>query len=262
MTSLAAIQEAFQASILSGQDAVPGAIAGHIALTARGVDIYRNAYRSRLVDVLSETFETVREALGHDTFAAVARSYVENRPSTFRNVRWFGDAFADHLARSPATRDSVWIAELARFEWALTLAFDAADDAVVRVDALAAVAPESWAGLRFTCHASLQRLRLVTNAPALRKARDASTPLPEPRTADTPAEWAIWRAERDVRFRSLDVQEARTLDSLREGVPFAMLCEQLLDEVPESGVAVAVASWLRRWVEDGLIATFSPDGPS
>ena len=68
--------------------------------------------------------------------------------------------------------------EVALFEWTLTLAFDAADDPVVRFDDLAQLPRSAWPTLGFVLHPRCSCIQLRTNAPALRKATDAGEPLP------------------------------------------------------------------------------------
>ena len=99
--------------------------------------------------------------------------YIDAHPSQFASIRWFGDRLAQVLERSHASQP--WLAELARWEWALAASFDAPGCAHVGIEALASVAPGDWAELRLEFHPSVQRLELQTNAQALFKALSEAT---------------------------------------------------------------------------------------
>ena len=85
---------------------------------------------------------TCGELLGAEEFGAVAGRYIDEHPSQFASIRWFGDCLAQELERSHAAQP--WIAELARWEWAMAASFDAQDAPTVGIEALAAVAPGDW----------------------------------------------------------------------------------------------------------------------
>ena len=76
---------------------------------------------------MSTDFEALIAVLGEEEFRSAARAYVEATPSAFRNVRWYGGKLAAFLRQTQPWRDKPWLADLAEFEWTLTLAFDAAD---------------------------------------------------------------------------------------------------------------------------------------
>ena len=62
----------------------------------------------------------------------------------------------DFLATDSEYAGAPVLAELARWEWAMTEVFDAADADSVGVSDLASVAPEEWAELRFELHPSVR----------------------------------------------------------------------------------------------------------
>ncbi len=71
------------------------------------------------------------------------------------------------------------LAELARWEWAMTEVFDAADADALGVGDLAQIAPEEWADLRFALHPSARRLALAWNAPQIWKAVTDEADVPD-----------------------------------------------------------------------------------
>ena len=120
--------------------------------------VYSNAYRIRLAEALAANVPQLQQLLGAEEFGAVASRYIDEHPSQFASIRWFGDRLAQELERSHAAQP--WLAELARWEWALAASFDAQDATAVGIEALAAVAPDDWGELRLEFHPSVQHLEL------------------------------------------------------------------------------------------------------
>ncbi|OYV00200.1 MAG: hypothetical protein CFE45_10025 [Burkholderiales bacterium PBB5] len=109
--------------------------------TAR-IDAYQHAYQARLAGALRDNFEVLALAMGDEAFAALAQAYTEAHPSRQPSIRWFGHRLADFMARHVELDDGLVphpaMVDLARLDWALRDAFDAADAPVLDATALAA----------------------------------------------------------------------------------------------------------------------------
>ena len=255
MTQLAGMQQAFQEYILRDAAGMSERIEGNERVDPeRRLRIYYDAYRLRLVEVLGSDYEAVRAVLGADAFNGACRAYIEATPSIYRNVRWYGASFPEFLRRTQPWAQQPIAHEVALFEWTLTMAFDAADDPVVRFEDLARLPPEAWPALGFVLHPSAQRVELRTNAPVFRKASDAGEPMPEAVIAEQPRPWLIWRKELSPCFRSLSEAEAWALAALEEGANFTALCEGLCRWFDPEQAAPQAAALLRQWVDDELIS--------
>ena len=255
--SVARLQRQLAAAIRDGADA-PGLLAGDARL---GLAVYCHAYRARLAEALADNFTVLARALGDEAFDALAQAYIAAHPSQHPSIRWFGHALADFMA---AAGDSLvphpGLVDIARMDWALRSAFDAADAPLLAGEALAALSPDDWAGLLLHLHPSVQRVALAhAIEPAWRVLREwepetgADQPeLPEP----VPHAHVLlaWRQGPDTRWRSLEPLEATLLAAVAEGVPFSQLCEQAADQLgdPEAA-APAVIGALQRWLADGLL---------
>jgi hypothetical protein len=253
--SLDRLQQAFQAYVLYGADPIAERVEpGPLGNPQRRLAIYYDAYRSRLVEALGTDFEALIAAMGEEEFYRAVRAYVEATPSTFRNVRWYGGKLATFLRATRPWSQMPWLADLAEFEWTLTLAFDAGDAPHVRFEHMATLADDAWGRLGFRLHPSVHMIELRANAPAIRKAVDAGAALPAPELAITAVAWLIWRKDLSPHFRSLSEPEAWALRAAREGQSFPEICAGLCEWMaPEEGAATA-AGWLRTWVDDQLIA--------
>ena len=250
-------QRQLAAAIRDGAEPA-GLLAGHFA---RGLAVYRHAYRARLVEALVDNFTVLARALGDDAFEALGHAYLAAYPSQHPSIRWFGHALADFMAT--ASDDLVphaSLADFARMDWALRSAFDAADALLLAFEALAALSPDDWAGLVLHLHPSVQRVALAhAIEPAWRVLREwepesgADQPeLPEP----VPHAHVLlaWRQGLDTRWRSLEPLEAALLDAVAAGQPFAALCEGAAVQLGDpQAAAPAVIGLLQRWLADGLL---------
>lgn len=260
MSALHAIQRDFQDYVLGGtvgEPAIAAAVASQFgAPVSERLAIYYNAYRSRMREALGEAFEKTWSYVGDDMFAELAAGYTGAHPSTHRNLRWYGDRFAQYAAH--ALPDYPFVAELAGFEWALGTAFDAADATVVTVSGLRHVAPEDWGALAFALHPSAQLLEMDWNTVALWQAlNDGQTP---PDAQQSAATWLVWRMEGQPHFRSLDVLEADALLRVAQGMPFADVCAALAQTCADGDLTLRVAGFLQNWLAQGLLGL--PQAPS
>ena len=254
MSSLSLTEAMFQDYVLGTDARIVGEVAGaDDDFRKVRLDIYRAAYRLRLVEVLGSDYAVLKSHCG-DTFEAIAEEYLAAHPSTHRNVRWFGAGMAMFLRQHPRHGGQPLLADLAAFEWALGLAFDAADLAAVTFDQVAGVAPEQWPELRFAAHPSLQVLTLRTAAIAVWNAANSGESGEAPQE-NSAVDWAIWRKGHSPHFRSLETDEAWALAALREDCPFGEICAGLCDWVAEADAAPSAAQLLRGWVEEGWIAS-------
>ncbi len=228
--------------------------AGAISALQR-LDIYSSGYRLRLIEALQTDYPVVLALAGEQRFDALARDYIAAHPSRHPNLRWFGGGFARHL-RQVAARRPV-LAEAALFEWAVGLAFDAADAPVVTFESLARVSPELWPGLTFQLHPAVQTFTLQSNAPAIWTAH-AQGRLLRARRQPAPRVWAVWRREQMPRFRSLPADEAWALRALSRGCNFARLCAGLCRWAPQAEAPLRAATLLRTWVEEGMVSAVRP----
>lgn len=262
MSALARLQRDLQRHVISGEDAIAAAVNDTTAVpAATRLAVYSNAYRIRLADALGANMPHLRELLGAEEFAAVAGRYIDEHPSQFASIRWFGDRLAQQLERSHAAQP--WLAELAHWEWALAASFDAEDAPTVGIEALAAVEPSDWGELRMAFHPSVQLLRLQTNAQALFKAMSgalsAEQPAPAPALLDRPQPWLLWRQDLKTQYRSLDAAESAACAVIRNGGTFGEMCEALCEWHAADEVPLAAAGLLKRWIVENLLTRLSPD---
>jgi hypothetical protein len=215
-------------------------------------DIYREAYRARLADALADTYGHTARYLGEDGFRELALQYIEMHVPSASSIRWYGDTFTDWLRGAhPLDPD---VAELAALDWALRAAFDSADAEPLEAGALARLRPEDWEHVGFRLHPSFRMLEMGLNTVAVWQALDAGQVPPASAALGAGTVLAVWRKDLQPHFRTLDEGEDLALRSLQEGGTFAGVCARLAAGREAQEAAALAARWLRRWVDDVLLA--------
>lgn len=248
MIGLTQLQRDLQAHVMHGANGIATQIKTTDALpAATRLGIYSDAYRLRLIEALESNYPVLAELLGGESFASLGGEYLEQHPSQHFSIRWFGHQLPAFLA---ATRsDAPWLIELAHWEWATSLAFDAADAPLLTRKDLASVSPTNWPSIQFTVQPSLQRMTLNSNVVELIKAAVASEALPVAKTAAT-TQWCLWRRELTVQYRSLDKEECVAVDALIAGANFGAICERLAAVTAAEDIPLKAASLLKQWIEE------------
>lgn len=242
--SLIAQQRAFKRAIVDGADA-PG---------VRGLlQVYQQAYVARLTAALRDNFGAVPRVLGDDAFDALARAYIAAHPSRHPSIRWFGDRLPEFMASREDLVPHPALTDLARLEWALRGAFDAADAQALVAQDIERVPADEWPDLVFAFAPGLQLLSLAWNIGpvwrALQGDQDPELPAPEALAHEV----LVWRQALSPRWRALDPNAARLLQAAVAGRNFGELCALAAAEMPDDDAAACVAGTLRGWVVDGLL---------
>ena len=259
MKDLASLQRAFQRHVRQPGVAMQRRIVATPRANAeRRLAVYADGYRLRLIGALRTDFPALCGVLGEAGFERMARDFVAAHPSSDPNLRWYGGKLAGFLSRAPRWQRRPRLAELARFEWALGIAFDAADAPIVTADAVARVPPAAWPGMRLHLHPSVQLLHLRSNAPAAWKAIDAGREPPAAAMRTRPAGWLIWRKGDEPFYRALPPAEAWALGAVNRGREFAAVVDGLRRFVCAGNAAQTGAQLLRNWLVEELVCGLEP----
>lgn len=255
MTDLHCLQDRLQNYLLNGQiDIQTSIVASDKVPVAKRLSIYGDAYRLRLLEALASNYPIFKRHVGEDAYQKIGENYINKHPSCYRSIRWFGDKFAEYLA-GDETNNHPYLAELAQFEWHMTLAFDAADAKVVSLEDMATIPAESWATMQFLPHPSVHRLNFFWNVVPLWQALANDQPFTEKLVNNSKQlPWVVWRNGYTIRFYALSEDEAWALDALLQGLSFSELCAGLCEWIEEQDVGMRAASLLKNWIQSGLLA--------
>jgi hypothetical protein len=263
MARLIQVQDDFQQYLLRGDPRVENHVVGteRVPIATR-LGIYGGAYGARLTEALQMNFPVLAQLLGESDFAELAAAYIRSHDSTYPSIRYYGDALERFLANHTTYSDVPLLAELARWEWAMTETFDAADAGTVDARALESVPPESWWELHLQWHPSIRRLPLAWNVPQIWNAITKETERPQPSVLAEPEQWLMWRRDLEIYFRSVSDTEAAALDCARDGGSFGEICELLCELVGETEAPAEGARLLRDWLQSGLIVGLDSPRPA
>jgi hypothetical protein len=255
MKSLKELQETFQRGILAGDDAILAEVKDS-AKEKRNVlfGVYRNAYVARLAEILGDDYEQLHSYLGDQGFARLVKAYIDANPSDQRSARWFGRHLPTFVRDNETYAKHREVAEIAQLEKALADAFDGPDAEPLRIDTLAAIAPEAWPGLVFEPHPTAIRLTFKTNAAEIWSALKNEAAPPKPEHLLEPQAIVVWRQDFMARFRPLSTEEAMMWDEAAKGVRFGVLCEMVATFAGEHEAELRAATYLKGWVDMGMLA--------
>jgi hypothetical protein len=261
LNTLAGQQALLKRAIVGGAPPVVGLDTTGLLRAAEGREpllrIYQQAHVGRLTAALRDNFGVLPQVLGDEAFDALALAYIHAHPSTKPSIRWFGHRLPNFMAGRDDLVPHPALTDLARMEWALRTAFDAADAEPIDAQALAGVAADAWPSLVFDALPSVQLFELGWNvAPVWRALQDApndaAADLPEPQPLAHSL--LVWRAGLDTRWRSVEPLPTRLLHAALQGQNFGMLCAIAAEAVGEEHAALQAARALRGWLADGLFS--------
>ncbi|MBW8734879.1 MAG: putative DNA-binding domain-containing protein [Asticcacaulis sp.] len=199
--------------------------------------VHHDTWFFGLIEALRGTYPVTEAMISPDAFKALCRDYIRKHPLGTPCLNAYGDSMAAFLRN----RDPAWLADLAAFEWALSVAHHADDAAPSRFEDL--LAPDGVCAL----HPSTQVLWLEYDVMQMHTASDR---MPAPLAQSilvgrTPGDAVIWLP--------LSVLEAEFVARIGlHGSLFAVL-EHMMPDDKEMPILQAL---LARLVQNGLLISF------
>lgn len=261
MTDLRDLQLRFQDYLIGeSEDIEADIVSTENALAEHRLGAYYNAYRIRLIDCLAVDYSALEQYLGREAFENLALDYLRQFPSRHPSVRWFGRHLPEYLRDSYKGEEQEFLQELASYEWAQSLVFDAADsDSLFQLEDMAQVAPEDWPLLTFRFKPAMLWLDLHWNVAPIQNAFDSGAEPAQKQRAEIAQRWLLWRHDLKTHWRSLEVHEAWALEQAAAGANFAAICEGLLEWIDAEQIALVAAGFLKQWVSDQLLISLGKD---
>jgi hypothetical protein len=133
---------------------------GNGIAAAERLRIYRNTAFSVLTDALRLVYPAVDRLVGAEFFDGAAAVFIRRHPPRDAYLGNYGAEFADFLAGFQPAAGVAYLPDVARFEWALSVAANAPDVPPVNPAALSALDPVHHGAVRFTPHGSVSLLQL------------------------------------------------------------------------------------------------------
>ena len=149
----------------------PGGKGSELAIRANGLSaarrlqVYRNNVFASLTGALRACYPVVNRLLGEQFFDWAAKHYIRDYPSTSGNLHEFGREYAGFIRAFPPAAELLYLADVARLEWAYQEVFHATEPGASGLVELSWVPPDRYGELRFKLHTA-SRL-LVSEYPIL-----------------------------------------------------------------------------------------------
>lgn len=254
MPSLREVQQAFAAALLGDDLAVLAHVRAGRFAPARHLSVYRNNVHTTLSEALGDIHPVVRRLVGDEFLRHAAEQYLRSHPPVSGNLHNFGDRFAAFLATFPPAANLVYLADVARLEWAWHEAFHAPEAPALSLDALARVPPADYPRLRFRLHPSA---RLVASPYPVLRIWQVNQPDHEGEPIVDLAEGGcrvlVIRRDDTVELEGLTEPESVLLASLAEGRTLEATTAAVVACAPD----VDLSGLLRRYVASEVIVGFT-----
>ena len=109
-------------------DARPGVVAGWLrGAPQRGLQAYRANASALAERALAAAYPTVAQLVGDESFAALARAFWAAAAPERGDIATWGDALSGFIAAAPQLAGEPCLADVARLDWAVHVAEQAAD---------------------------------------------------------------------------------------------------------------------------------------
>jgi hypothetical protein len=216
------------------------------------LEIYANMYFYRLRDCLAEDFPVVCATVGASRFHNLITDYLLVHPSTHPSLRFAGRHLPAMLTTHSLSGRWPFLAELARLEWGILDAFDAADADVLSEADLERIPPANWGELRLRLVPSTQLLHLGWSVHDTWKAVDRGDPPLVPEHSSHMV--VVWRRGFRVFHRAIDTAEHDALALAQTGAPFGALCERIAERVGVEAAPAEALAFVRRWLAQEVLA--------
>lgn len=215
------------------------------------IGIYHDMYLARMIEALEFDYPGVAHLLGHARFHHFVQGYVAAFPSRSYTLNRLGDHVPDYIASASDIPRRAALADLARFELAITQVFDARNDEPLGGDAIAAIPAEAWPDARFRAIDAMRLLRLdypVDDYLQAVKRDDAHATLRKSRRF-----LLVFRSDLSVRQVALPRREWTMLAALHEGLTLSEALERH-GRLRPSLSETELFAWFRDWTRMGLFA--------
>jgi hypothetical protein len=253
MLPLRDLQAAMAAGVL-GEDAEPLAalVRADGIPPAQRLQVYRNNTMVSLTEALKETFGVVCQLVDERFFRYAAHAYIQRHPPRAPRLSEYGGDFADFLAQFERARHLRYLPDVARLEWAVNLAFHAADAPTLDPLDIAAIPAERHPGLRLHPHPSCQLLFSPYPVDRIWAGHQPGGSLDGVDLGAGECRLLIDRRSNEIRFLTIGAAELAFLSALRDGRALQQAYESAVEADPAFDLAGALAKHLTRGTFTGL----------
>ncbi len=160
MNTLHSIQQKFVATVFdNNQPGFDQSIVSDGINGASRLQIYQNNIFISLRNALAAVYPVINRLVGDEFFKLLAYEYIKLFPSRSGNLHEFGKHLAQFVITFEPAEDLVYLADVARLEWAYHHVFHAANAPAFDIDKLKQVKNESYGNLIFRPNPASQLIK-------------------------------------------------------------------------------------------------------
>jgi uncharacterized protein len=150
-------QRGFAAAVRNStqQQAALTLLAGDAARNAELLAVYRGNAVANASKALALSYPVIEKIVGEEFFSGLCRAFWAVSPSHSGDLNEYGSGFAEFLADFPHVAGLPYLPDVARMEWLVSRAQQAADHVSTNIGRLAEVAPDAIGALRFELQPAL-----------------------------------------------------------------------------------------------------------
>ena len=239
------LQAAFAAHVVGGDSAnLVAAVVGDAIPAAARLRVYRHHVFESLGAALAATFPTVQALVGSDFFRGLARGFIGHALPAQPALAEYGADFPAFIASSEAARDLPYLADVARLDWALNLAFHSPLGGRLKADDLSALPVEHLPSMSIALAAGSI---LVSSHYPLDRIWEASQPEVVSGTVDlnsAASHLLVLRRPDDAAFVSLSAGEAAFVAALAEAMSLERAAGAAFQADPDFDLSTSFARLL------------------
>lgn len=251
--NLGVLQKAFMAQVLDEDAPLPD---GWGNRHAAGMGVYRNNYRSALVEALRSTYERTEKWVGEAAFRRAAAHHLIANPPTSWTLDDSGAGFdrtcAELFANDPEVAELVWL------EWTMLEVFTAPDvtplDLPGFTQATGGFAEDDWANLRLGFIPGSASRELAHDLRAIWQALGEEELVHPEFALESARGCLVWREGERPTFVMVEAEEVRAFQAMQRGTNYGDVCMMIADEGDPADAAMRAGAMLGRWLREGLIA--------
>jgi hypothetical protein len=218
MLALPDLQKAFAVYLAGGDgsELARNVCCDSIPAAAR-LRIHRHHVQQSLVSALAATFPTVQALVGGEFFDAVARAFVAGNLPDQPVLAEYGAAFPDFVRDYGPMQNLPYLADVARLDWALNVAFHSPDSHRLSTTALQHMAPDQLVDLALVLAPGSALVQSIFPIDRIWRACQPDANGSPVDLAEGGASLLVLRGGDDATFVALDAAEAAFVAEIRSG---------------------------------------------
>ena len=260
MSQLRQLQTLFIDAVFDGPDNNPAIaqlgqyLTHNPRLTAeQQITIYRDSVMGGMTSALSQIYPVCNKLVGDDFFEFMASQFIYRSESLSPDLGDYGEHFADFISHFKPATELVYLADVARLEWAWHQAFHAEDNDALNIEELSQLDAEQQTRLIFKLPPGNS---LIHSDFPINKIwevnQDDFTGNEAINLDDGSVMLLVWRQDFTMRIDSISEDQWLFLSAIKNNQSFVDICTYFADNT-----TVNIETLMPACVQHGWIADFT-----